>query len=314
VVNALDEHVRDYLRLRRGLGFKLHYPGIVLPQFVAYLNAAGAGTITCEHAIAWARLPQGVTAIHWAHRLGAVRGFATYLKSIDAATEIPPHDVFGAHQQRPVPYIWSPDEIRALLHAAGELATPHRAETMTTLFGLLAVTGMRVGEALALSEEDVDLDTGVLSVTASKTGRSRLVPVHPSTAQALGTYQVKRRRWFPDSGHESFFVCTTGRPLRYSSVQGVFRTLTTAIGVRTQQCHPRIHDLRHSMAVATLIGWQRSGVDVSVMLPRLSAYLGHVNPAGTYWYLQAVPELMELAAARLSAPPATDPDHTPGEQ
>ena len=182
-VNHLDRHLANYLRLRRALGFRLAFPGHVLPGLVAYLGAAGASTVTTEHAVAWARLPAGVQPIAWAHRLGAARGFARYLHTIDPATEVPPRDVFAAHQQRPVPHIWSYAEVRALLHAAGELHPSRRAATYTTLFGLLAVSGLRIGEAIALPINDVDLRDGVVTITHAKSGRSRLVPLHPSAIE-----------------------------------------------------------------------------------------------------------------------------------
>lgn len=300
-VNHLDRHLANYLRLRRALGFRLAFPGHVLPGLVAYLGAAGASTVTTEHAVAWARLPAGVQPIAWAHRLGAARGFARYLHTIDPATEVPPRDVFAARQQRPVPHIWSHAEVRALLHAAGELHPSRRAATYTTLFGLLAVSGLRIGEAIALPINDVDLRDGVVTITHAKSGRSRLVPLHPSAIEALQGYREERRRWRPEPRSATLFVSSVGTALHPSCVRSTFLGLTTASGLRTPAQQPRIHDLRHSFAVHTLIGWQRSGVDVGAQMAKLSTYLGHVNPASTYWYLSAVPELMELAAAKLDA-------------
>jgi integrase len=293
----LSTHVQDYLRLRRSLGFKLEEPGHFLPQFAAYLEAAGAKTLTAELAISWAKLPDNVQPIHWAHRLGAVRGFATYLRTIDPATEVPPRDVFGARQQRPVPYLWSDAEIRRLLEAARDLRPPIWAATCETLFGLLAASGMRIGEAVALERSDVDLATGVVTIREAKFGRSRVVPLHASTTAALRSYAIRRGELSQIS--RAFFVPSRARLLRTSSVQGAFKRITTQIGLRTESVRPRIHDLRHSFAVRTLIGWLRAGVDVGVGMSALSTYLGHVNPVGTYWYLQASPELMELAAAHI---------------
>jgi integrase len=164
-MSDLAHHVDDYLGLRRSLGFKLEWPGHLLPQFLAYLDAAGSATLTAELAISWARLPQGVQPLHWAHRLGAVRGFALYLKTIDATTEVPPppRDVFGARERRPTPYLWSHDEICCLLEACRCLRPPLRAATHEALFGLLAVSGMRRGEAIGVGRDDVDLDNGVLT-------------------------------------------------------------------------------------------------------------------------------------------------------
>jgi len=298
-MSALGRHLEDYLRLRRALGFKLKREGEVLPQFVAYLDAAGAATLTAELAIAWAQLPTDVQPITWAQRLGAARQFATYLKTIDPATEVPPCDVFARGAGRPAPYLWSEGDIRRLLEAARQLRSPLRAATHEALFGLLAVSGLRVGEALALHRDDVDLAAGVITVREGKFRRARLVPLHPSATEALGSYAARRERLCPRLRSRAFFVSSAGTPLGYSSVRGTFNQLTTATGLRSASVRPRLHDLRHSFAVHTLVEWHRSGVEIEGGMAVLSSYLGHVNPAGTYWYLSAAPELMELAAARL---------------
>lgn len=305
-MSALSGHVADYLRLRRALGFKLERPGALLPRFVAYLDAAGAQTITVDLAISWARLPEGVQPIVRAHRLGAVRGFARYLHTIDPATEIPPAGIFAARQQRPVPYVYSAAQVSGLLQATRALRPPLRAATHEALFGLLAVSGMRVGEAIALTRADVDLGDGVITIRHGKFDRARLVPLHPSVTDALRAYVARRDRLCPAPKADRFFLSSVGTALTYSRVRDTFVQISTVTGLRTATRRPRIHDLRHSLAVNTLIGWQRDGADVAGRLPLLSTYLGHVNPAGTYWYLTAVPELMQLAAARL--------DHRPGTQ
>lgn len=298
-MSDLATHVQDYLSLRRAFGFKLVFPGQVLPQFVAYLQAAGVSTVTAELAVAWAGLPAGVQPISLAHRLGAVRGFARYLATIDPATEVPPSGIWPSVNRRPTPYLWSDTEIRTLLVAARTLQPSLRAATYETLFGLLAATGMRVGEALGLRVDDVEFTNGVITVRDAKFGRSRLIPLHPSTTTALAGYAAHRDRVCPNPSSASLFVSGTGGPLTYVSVRKTFIELTTTTGLRTATVQPRIHDLRHSFAVRTLIGWHRCGTDIEGRMPVLSDYLGHVNPAGTYWYLSAAPELMELAAARL---------------
>jgi integrase/recombinase XerD len=299
-VNDLNQHLQDYLRLRRALGFKLAYPGQVLPQFLTYLAQAGATSVSTAHALAWARLPQDVQPIHYAHRLGAVRGFAAYLQTIEPDTEVPPKDAFGARHQRPVPYLWEPAQVQSLLEAAHLLQPSWRAMTYETIYGLLAVTGLRIGEVLALNCDDVDLDAGILTVTGQKS-RPRLIPVAPSTIAALSGYRQQRQQWATHPSDAAFFLTATGTPVAAGPLRATFNQLTAALGLRTDTVRPRIHDLRHSFAVHTLIDWQRSGADIAALLPRLSTYLGHVNPAGTYWYLQAVPELMGLAATRLQA-------------
>jgi integrase/recombinase XerD len=299
-MSELGRHLENYLRLRRALGFKLEFPGCVLPSLISYLEEAGAATITAELAISWAGLPRGVLPITWAHRLGAARGFARYLKTIDPATEIPPAGVWPSVTPRPQPYIWAEADIRRLLAAARELRPPLRAATYEALLGLLAATGMRLGEAIGLDRADADLDGGVLTIRDGKFGRSRLVPLHPTVTSALASYAARRDRLCPGPAATRFFVSTAGTALRTSGVDSAFAQLTTALGLRTPASRPRVHDLRHSFASRQLLDWHRAGADVQARMPLLSAYLGHVSPAGTYWYLPAVPELMELAAARLA--------------
>ena len=300
-MSTLDSHLENYLRLRRALGFKLKFPGQVLPQFLAYLHAAGASTITAQSAIAWAGLAVGVAPISLAHRLGAVRGFARYMATLDSATEVPPCGIWPSTARRPTPYLWSDIQIRALLAASTAMVSPLRAATHETLFGLLASTGMRVSEAIRLARDDIDLTAGVITIRDGKFGRSRLVPLHPTVTSVLRSYVARRDELCPKPKPASFFVSSTGTSLGYSGVRETFIQLTTTIGLRTATVQPRIHDLRHSFAMRCLINWHRSGVNIEGRMVVLSNYLGHVNPAGTYWYLSASPELMELAAARLDA-------------
>ncbi len=300
-MNELSGHIRDYLRLRRALGFKLEREGDLLDQFAGYLGTAGAATITSELAIAWARQPSGAQPNHWAKRLGVVRKFAAYLQTIEPATEVPPPGVFPARRHRPTPYLWSQSDIGRLLEGARALRPPLRAATHEALFGLLATSGMRLGEAVALQRGDVDLNAGVITIREAKFGRSRLVPLHQSTTRALRRYAAKRDCLCPRPRSSAFFLSSAGAALDRSGVSKTLRKITTAIGTRTATTHPRAHDLRHSFAVRTLIEWQLSGVSADERIAVLSTYLGHVSPADTYWYLSASPELMQLAAGRLEA-------------
>ena len=294
-------HVRDYLRIRRALGFKLTFHGQVLPQFASYLQAAGASTLTVQLAVAWAGRPEGVKPISLAHRLGVVRGFARYLKTIDPATELPPSGIWPTSNPRPTPYLWQEDDVRRLLEAARQLRPPLRALSHEALFGLLACSGIRIGEALSLARGDVDLAEGVLTIRQAKFDRVRLVPLHPSATEALRRYADDRERLCPRPRSTTFFLSSVGTALRYEEVRVSFVELTTALGLRTPTVRPRIHDLRHSFSVRSLINWHRAGADVAPRMAALSNYLGHLSPAGTNWYLSAAPELMELAAARLDA-------------
>jgi integrase/recombinase XerD len=298
-MSELSAHVEDYLRLRRALGFKLERAGHLLPQLVAYLEAAGAATVTSDLAIAWARLPAHTQPNHWAQRLAIARGFARYLRALDPATEVPPAGVFPTRRHRPTPFLWSQRDICRLLESTRALRPALRAATYQALFGLLATCGMRVGEAVGLDRHDVDLRVGVITIRHAKFDRTRLVPLHPTVTEALSRYATERDRLCPRPRARAFFVSSAGTRLDRSGVGKTLRKITTALGMRTESVHPRAHDLRHSFAVDTLIRWQRSGLSVDEHVATLSTYLGHVSPADTYWYLSASPEPMGLAAQRL---------------
>lgn len=300
-MTSLANHVRDYLQLRRAMGFKLEDHGRLLPQFVEFLDRLGATTITIDAAVAFAMLPQDVQPYRWKQRLTVIRGFAGYLAGLDPATEIPPCDLLGYRRQRPTPYLFADRDIDRLLAAAGTLRHPLMAATHQTLFGLLAVTGLRVGEALRLDRHDVDLDAATLDVVRTKFNRSRRIPLHPSTVAALRRYRSVRGRLCPRPKHPAFFLSTVGSRLGERRVRAVFTDLVSRVPLEPRPgCRrPRVHDLRHSFAVATLVGWYQADADVAALTPLLSAYLGHVDPGSTYWYLQASPELLALAAGRL---------------
>lgn len=307
----------DYLATRRAMGYKLAYQSQMLAQFVVYLDTIGAEHLMVEHAVGWAKQPADANRSWWAVRLSTVRAFARYLSALDPATEIPPSGLIPAQSHRAVPYIYGEDDVVKLLAAAGRLTTAHRADTYQTLIGLVAVTGMREGEAVRLDRDDVDLEQSLLTLRNSKYGKSRQIPVHTRTVEALAGYVERRdarrprrdgrlNRHAPSSA--SFFTSTTGTRLLRDNVSTVFPCLVRAAGIdwTGHPRPPRFHDMRHSFAVQTLIGWYRQGLDVEARLPLLSTYLGHVAPKSTYWYLTAVPELLELIADRLDAAGAVE--------
>ena len=211
-MSDLRRHAEDYLRLRRSLGFKLTLHSRLLPQFVDYLDAAGATTVTTELAVSFAQLPQGVQPVQWAHRLSMVRGFARYLQATDPATEVPPHDVFAARYQRPTPYLWHESEVLDLMAAARQLRPALCALTYECFFGLLWAAGMRTGETIGLQRGDVDLTRGVITVRQAKLGRSRLVPLQQSSTDALASYVGSRDRLCPRPGSQAFFVLRAVAP------------------------------------------------------------------------------------------------------
>jgi integrase len=233
--------------------------------------------------------------------LTSARGFAAYLQTFDPATEVPPQGVFPVRYRRPAPYLWSQADIRRLLEAAQALEPPLKAATMQALFGLLAVTGMRVGEVVAVGRDDIDLAAGVICVgeQITKHERARLLPLHPTSVDALRDYARTRDRLCPRPSAATFFVAADGGALDRHAVSRVMKKLTIKLGLRSDAVRPRSHDLRHSFAVRTLIDCQQAGERVDERIAALATYLGHVAPSDTYWYLTAAPELMELAAQRL---------------
>jgi len=302
-VTALRARAGEYLAMRRALGFKLTSQGRHLMSFVRFCEERGAGRVTADLAIEWAtRTTRGSgSEVYQARRLDVVRIFARHLQPLDPATEVPPDDVLARRYRRIPPYLYSPAEITAIMDAAGGLAPALRAATWRTLIGLLAVTGMRQGEACRLLRDDAGLGAGTLVIRDSKFGKSRLVFLHPATAAALRAYERARDRAFPEPEAATFFVNSRGGPLDGHNVQHTFAVLVAAAGIQAPagQRAPRLHDLRHAFTVATMLDWYRDGGDVQARLPLLSTWLGHVDPKSTYWYLQAVPELLALAAGRL---------------
>jgi integrase/recombinase XerD len=301
-MTTLRQAVEEYLSLRRALGFQLHDVGLALARFVAFCEAEEAGVVTADLAHRWAA-SSGASPARAAWRLRIVRDFAIHHHAGDPRTEIPPKDLFPSRCHRKTPYLYSDEEVAQLLRVARELPPGKglRHRTYATLFGLLAATGLRVGEALALDIADVDRQAGMLVVRQSKFRKSRLVPVHASTLDRLRHYQDERDRIYPRPKTSALFVSEDGQRLPYKTVQGVFRRLRERLRLRVASTSrsPRIHDLRHRFAVNTLIRWYREGADVERCLPRLSTYLGHGCCEHTYWYLTAVPELLRLATERL---------------
>lgn len=296
---ALD----DYLSVRRALGYKLRRAEKLLADFIDFVDGIGSDRITIDLAVSWATQPAGADASWWAARLSVVRGFATYLHILDATTEVPPPDLLPRRSHRAVPYLYSDEDIAALAKAAESLSSPLRILTYQTLIPLLAVTGMRIGEAIRLDRSDLDHRAGMLTVRVSKFGKSRELPLHASTVQALRSYLRHRDRLAvrPEPTAPSLFISTAGTRLLYCNVQWTFQRLVHRAGLkaRSTQCRPRLHDLRHSFAVRTVIDAYQADANVAVRLPLLSTYLGHVHPAQTYWYLSAAPELLALAGQRL---------------
>jgi integrase/recombinase XerD len=303
-MNTLRQAVRDYLTMRRSLGYKLQGAGKGLFDFVAFMEEHRAPYITHSLALAWARQPSGVQPDEWARRLSYVRMFARYRSAEDPRTQIPPAGLLPYRPKRARPYLYSDKEIKDLLYAALQLSSNEglRPWTYHCLFGLLSVSGLRVGEAQNLELQDVDLRAGVLTIRGAKFGKSRLVPVHASTRKVLADYIIRRERiWARRPVSSYLFVSGWGNRLDGGDIRRTFYALSRQIGLRgpSDSHGPRLHDMRHGFASKTLLRWYRAGENAERRLPILSAYLGHVHWSDTFWYLSALPELMYEARSRL---------------
>jgi len=288
----------DYLRLRRALGHRLEWDGRLLAEFARHLDERGIMRLTTHEALAWSAVSTTGAAGSVAHRLTVIRGFARYLAAFDPGTEIPPRELFPAKVVRRVPYIFTAEQVDALIAAAAQLTPPLHAATFTTLIGLMAATGLRTSEALRLDSTDVDAADGQLLVRCSKFGKTRHLPLHPSTITALERYLAERGT----SPTLLLFLDADHRPLhRNGEPAATFRRLLSRVGITVMAGRrpPRLHDLRHTFAVTTMRDWHATGADVDARLAVLSTYLGHLNPTYTYWYLQAVPELMSVLGHRV---------------
>lgn len=299
-MKSLSKLLTEYLDLRRKLGFKTEREAWLLPKFVTFLRAEGSAYVTIELALAWAKQPAGADPWWWASRLSIVRGFAKHAHLIDVRHQIPPGNLLPRYvRRRTTPSIYSPDEIARILRAARDLRPPYafRRATYETLFGLLAATGMRVGEAIRLDCRDVDWANQLVVVRESKFGKSREVVLHDTVMRALRRYARERDRVHPRPLSPSFFRSLVGTRLIYNNVHGTFARLLRHAGI--PRVKARVHELRHTFIVRTILRWHREGVDVDARMPTLSTYVGHRNPSSTYWYVSATPELMALVGRRV---------------
>lgn len=306
-MNSLRQDIQEYLNMRRDLGFKLQKAGTALLDFATFMEQHRASYITEVLALAWAQQPENTKPVYWASRLCIVRGFARYRSASDPRTQIPSPGLLPFQPKRARPYLYSDEEINRLLCAA--LKMPHRYASGALLpwvyyclFGLLSVTGLRLGEARNLKLQDVNLESAVLTIRNAKFGKTRLVPLHPSTCKVLADYIARRQRhWTGRPASPFLLVSSWGNRLDSAQIHRAFYALSRQIGLRgVSDGHgPRLHDFRHRFATNTLLNWYRTGQDPERRLPLLSAYLGHVHVADTQWYLEGTPELMREAMRRL---------------
>jgi len=300
-MSTLRELLQDYLAMRRALGFKLRTEGSALLSFVTFMEQAQADSISTDLALDWAKQATSVQPTRWAQRLSYVRGFARYCSAIDPRTEIPPVGLLPCSHHRPSPYFFTDGDIDRLLE--GTLQLPAKEglanRSLYCLFGLLSVSGLRICEALGLTLGDVDLDEGILTIRCTKFGKSRLIPLHATTVEALADYRERREQFLAGRQVSHWFVNARGGRLGYDCVLRAFHRLTAALPSQPGRARPRLHDLRHRFALMTVVHWYQVGDDVQRRLPVLSAFLGHVQVSDTYWYLSACPQLLDAAKVRL---------------
>jgi len=306
-MSHLSQELDRYLTIRRSLGYDLNTSARILRRFVAYAEQHGVDHITTNLFQQWQKDFGHAKRQTWSARLGIVRIFAQWLHGLDPSNEVPPQGLIPSRYRRAQPYIYSSEEIRKIVRTAAKLPSTYgiRALTFSTLFGLIAITGLRISEALSLDNGDVDLEQGVLTIRRGKLGKARIVPITDSASKHLEAYANKRNRLLGFVS-KSFFATEKGARPDDCSARYNFATVCQRIGLRpTQRFNrhgrgPRIHDLRHSFAAHTMVRWYRAGKDPAQEIIKLTHYLGHDNPACTYWYIEAVPELLELASQRVT--------------
>lgn len=302
-MKSLQHHLTEYVAARRALGTRLEEPAQTLRRFVKFLARKKARFITTQLALEWSQQSPGVQRATWARKLSMVRQFARWMNVIEPRHQVPPPRLLQVRHRRRKPHIYSDEEIARLMAEASRLKSSNgmKALTLETLIGLLAATGLRPGEAAALEIRDVDLSAQVLVVRESKFGKSRHVPIHPSTVAALDRYMRQRDQIFRTPGSSFFFVSDHGTALELGAVRRWFCKISRTCGLRKKteghRCGrgPRIQDLRHTFATQRLVEWYRAGCNVAVQMPKLATYLGHSSVGCTYWYIEAVPKLLELA-------------------
>jgi|UPI00055D0D6B integrase len=307
-MNALSIELDNYLAIRRGLGFALRTDERILRRFVDFASSGEVVHLHRDHFARWQANFGNAGRQTWSHRFSVVRQFANWLHANDQRHEVPPLGLVSHRMHRPRPYIYSPDEIREIVLAAGNLPSPNgiRRLTYQALFGLIAVTGLRISEALSLDRADVDLDAGIVNIRRGKLGKQRIVPISESTSLRLRAYAMERDRLM-EGKPVAFFVADNGNRVSDCGARYNFAMVSQEIGLRSAQkfqkhgCGPRIHDLRHTFAVRTMLNWYRSGMDPAREMIKLTTYLGHESPVHTFWYIEAVPELLELASQRAEA-------------
>jgi integrase/recombinase XerD len=302
-MKSLKTLLNDYLKLRWRLGFKSYNTSSILNYFVEFLKSKKAKHISNELSLCFATINPNYKMTTCEFRLSVIRQFALYLSTIDPNTEVPPHNLLPSVRKHRLPYIYSDQEIIDLMQCLDD-GTRNALDqyTFQTLFGLLAVTGMRAGEAFRLEQADVDTVNRIITIRQSKFGKSRYIPIHKTTAEALKRYFEYKDKVLPNPKSSQFFINHHGFSIAKSTIRNIFHRRLKKVGIKNKVGHatPRIADLRHSFSIKTLLNWYRNGVkNIDHCIPLLSTYLGHVNPTNTYWYITETPELLNFAIKRL---------------
>lgn len=295
--------VEAYLVQRHSLGYKLAIDETVLKGFARFADALGDQyCLTMALAMQWAQDSKRDNPITRARRIEVLRGFARFCQRLDPATEIPPSGLFGPAHRRLIPHIYTEVELIALLNATDNLISRQglRPATCRTIFGLLASSGLRISEATWLSRGDVDLDAGVLCIHDAKFLKSRWVPLHPGTTHALNDYARLRDQIIPHPSCNRFFLSDEGQPVNRANILNTLQTICRQLGwkPRGDYVHHRLHDLRHTFIVRSLLRFYQQGIDIDHAVLALSTYVGHARVSDTYWYYTGIPELMSIAAER----------------
>lgn len=320
-MNGLRDAIEQYLALRRSLGFELRIQAGILRRFASFAEREEFAYVTTGLVLRWVETLSHTLPATAGRSVNVVRRFAIWQAGLDPRTEVPPPRLVASRYERRRPFLHTDEQIVQLLLETEQLQSPKglRGPTLSTFFGLIAVTGLRISEALKLDRRDVDLIEGVLAIRRTKFGKSRLVPVHPTTRTALAVYAEQRDRIVGDITTPALFVSEQAQRITGCVARHYFAHVSQRLGQRTSAGKgltgrrrvrlktrrgrgPRLHDLRHRFAAHTLLNWYRDGVDVEREIPKLSTYLGHCAVSHTYWYIDAVPELLQLAAGRIVSP------------
>jgi integrase/recombinase XerD len=299
----LSKALKDYMKIRTYSGFKLRSVKNVLEKFITFMKINKSSHITVTEALNFSTKSKKCSSFEHSRKLRIIRQFSIYVKMFDFKTEIPPKDALPVSYQRRTPYIYTKEEIIGVLNACIKIKSSNSFYPLTfyTLFGLVSVTGMRTQEAINLERSSIDMDLGIITINGTKFNRSRKIPIHSTTIQALKEYDKERDKAFKNHISSYFFVNNVGKKLVSSTVQKIYREVCVEAGLRSkfESSGPRIIDFRHTLAVSTLIRCYRECLNVDNVMPILSTYLGHINPENTYWYLTATPELLNLINKQL---------------